>query len=288
MGALLTGALAPRPAAAQVADTVLGPTLIANRSFRGSSPDTLVLALHKGGQYRIGVWPAAATLRVAVTGHADRIAFAPRVREGDVDHLTVIELYPQDNGPHRLVLTPPVGTTVVRLWVWEDSAAEGRSEATEARRWHIGLAAEAGRFNAYQVTDSEPPSGTSHFEGSIVIASSSRWSFALGFGNDSRAGAPESVNWGFIEPRYRLREGTIGGHAAEVRLAVRWEQGNATTISVDPARAGIGVLINWHLDHRRDPRGWLLGARAMISHVTNVGLPSQAVSYFGISLAWIP
>lgn len=280
--------LSPWRAAAQVTDTVVGSRLLVNPVLRGPFPDTLTLELFKHAQYRIAVWPSATQIRVVPQQHADRDEFAPRVREGDRFRATAIELYPQETGPHLLLVSPPEGGSEVRIWIWEDSAAETVARIKAEHRWSVGLSAALGVTTGYVVTESSAPGASQSAEAGVLIGSGSRLAFLLGFGNDPRPSAEVSVNWAFVEPRFRVVNWKAAGREMELNAVLRWGQGNSTSIAKDPSLSAIGVLVTWHLDHRGGFRGWLLGAEALVGTIANLDVPPQRTARFRISLSWLP
>ena len=167
-----------------------GNLLRANPVLRQPFPDSLRLDLSKHGQYRVAVWPGKTQVRIAPAAHADRVEFAPRIREGGGATPTTIELHPQDDGPHFIVVTPTAGTDLVRVWVWEDTTGESATRTKHERQWSVGLSAAFGVVSGYEVHGANLPPDVSrasrYFEGAAVIGSGSSLSVELGFGYDPR------------------------------------------------------------------------------------------------------
>jgi hypothetical protein len=274
--------------AAQSADTILGTRLLAHPVLWPPFHDTLRLDLHRHGQYHVAVWPAATQMEVAPAGHPDRPAFAARTRVGGEFTPTTFDLYAQDDGQHLFVLTPAPGTVRVRVWVWEDTLAEGAIRQRHERTAGLGLSVEAGSVSGYAIEEPMRAPSSSYIEAGVVIGSNWFLSLLLGAGNDPRAQGLISVNWAFAELRARLLNIMVVGRELSLVATARVSQGNAVTTVADPAALGGGALVTWHLDGRRGTRGLVIGAHASWYGLHNLALKSQTIHRIGVSVAWVP
>lgn len=275
--------------AAQAPDTVLGTRLLAHPVLYAPFPDTLKLELRRHGQYRIAVWPAATQLSVVPVRQPNHPAFAAKMRNGGEFAPTTFELYPQDNGLHLLTVTAPAGTALVRIWVWEDSAAEVAAHVRSERRWSVGLTAGGGSVSGYSIAESNPTSASRYAEAGALLGSGGPLSLVIGFGNDPRPAVDSiSVNWGFVEARLRVVHWEVGGREFNVSGTFRDSFGNSSFVIVDPNTLTIGALASWHLDHRRGFRGLSAGLQAMYGVMSNLGFGYQKIWRAGASLSWLP
>ncbi len=276
-------------ATAQATDTVLGTRLLANPMLRAPFHDTLRLDLSKHGQYRIAIWPGGTVLHVVVAAHPDRRVFAPLIRQGSGSQPTIVELYPQDDGAHLLTLEPPTGISVVRIWVWEDSTAEAAAHERVERRWGIGVTVGGGALSGYSFGQADPGAASSYGEAGILVASRSSTALVLGAGRDSRPTVDTAANyWIFFEARQRLAHFDIAGRELDAIAALRGALGAPTSATTDPGVLAIGVIANWHLDHRRGFRGLTVGAEILYGQLYLPNDGFQAITRGGLLLTWFP
>lgn len=275
-------------AGAQVRDTALGSQLVAQRSFRPPFHDTLVVTLATHGIYRIAVWPGRTAVHIQGVANGAVSEFAPRVHEGSGASATAIEVAAVDDGRHAIVVDPPAGTEEVRLWVWEDSAAELRARQRRDRRIHVGVTIAAGTSSGYNIGEMLPATRFSYLDAGLLLGSNSRFSALFGIGNDPRTVGVETVGWAFAEARFRLFTLVAAGRDVDVQFAVRYAQGNSTNIIADPSLVASGLLLSWHLDHRHRTHGFILGVEGTVGRMGNVDAANQRITRLAGSLSWVP
>jgi len=111
----------------------------------------------------------------------------------------------------------------------------------------------------------------------------------VGVTSDARYSGVTRVVYVFVEPRFRLTQWSLGTHAMTLELCARAAQGAQETVSEDPGYLAGGMLMNYHLDHRRGARGWMAGLELLVGQLGNVS--SQTDHTFvrgGLSLSWLP
>lgn len=281
-------ALAPRAVAAQVRDTMLGNRLLSQRTLRPPFTDSVVVALVKHGSYHIAVWPGGTLVQIRPQVRDAGNGFAPRVREGTGESATAIEFIALDNAAHVITVAPPAGTSTVQLWIWQDTEAE--RSATRRREGHMGIGLElhVGITSGYSIGELAPASAAPSVEGGVLVGSSGRFSMLLGFGSDPRSRGVESVNWVFAEPRFRIQTWTLSSRDLDLHGAIRYAQGNSTTIVEDPSLIAVGLLLDWHLTDRHGARGVNAGVEGTYGLLRNSTARNRRLARLALTISWMP
>ena len=277
------------PAQAQTPDTTLGDKLLAHAVLPPPYTDTLVLLLHRNGQYRLAVLPPDTRVRIVpLVGHGE--AFVARTRLGTGGRSTIFEIAPFSTGAHAVVVTPANPTDTVELWAWADSAKEAQYRARRDRQWGIGIQVALGYHSGYRTQASDPPAAASgDYEAGVLVGSSGRLGILLGVRYDPRYTGTESITSAFAEPRLRLERWRLGHRAVTFVVTARIAQGNSSPVAVDPSYYGVGALFAYQLDTRPGNRGWRVGVHISECWVHNVPVGNGSPFTHGaLTLSWLP
>lgn len=288
--AVIALAATPGTATAQVPDTTLGGTLLAQSLLTPPYLDTLQVPLQRRGLYWIAVWPPATGLHVVAIDAHRTVAYALRIREGAGTRPTIIEVHPRTTATHAILISPSQATDTIRISVYSDPKTEAQIQARRERVWGIGLAVAAGYHTGYRIQALEASAKAStDEEGGLLFGSSGRLALLLGAGYDHRyAGAP-AVTVVFAEPRLRLARWSLGTRAMTIEICVRAARGSASGVTLDPNYLAAGTLLTYHLDHRPGARGWVVSLELLQGQVGNIvyqGDPDFTRAAIGLS--WLP
>lgn len=293
--AVVLACLAPAAASlarAQVAsDSALGDTLIVDRPLAGTS-DTLRLHLVSGGQYRVAVRPAGATLAATSADSRASVAFPARVREGVGTSPTIIELYPPRTAQYLIVISAADGMAGGRIQVWADQKLAKEKQESRDRAWGIGFGLGGGWHSGYYTGADDENGGESgsSVEGCLLVGSSGPVSGCFGFIRQELGSDQNAVTWYFVEPRFRAATFQALGRPVDVVATARIGLGNSERLSIDPSMFAPGVLLAYHLDDRPGARGWKLNLQAIYAFVGNVNTTAGTSDFFQatLGLSWIP
>lgn len=278
------------PLAAQVAANAgvpPGDTLLVNWSLHGPV-DTLRVRLEKGGQYRVVLWPANAQLQ-AVTSDGRGAAFSVRAREGNSATSALIELYPPQTAEYLVIVASAAGVADARLELWADRKLAAAHQEERDRTWGIGFSVAGELYSGYSVIEGYPDEGGTGIGGCLLVGNSGPFSACLGFDSQPREGEAGTINWYFLEPRYRVLTANALGHPFDLLVTFRLGQGQQALLSVDPTLLAPGVMLAYHLDDRPGARGWRLTLQVYTALIGNTELAQKPTYVAGaVGLSWIP
>jgi hypothetical protein len=278
------------PAAAQFAANASvppGDTLLVNRSLHGPV-DTLRVRLEKGGQYRVVLWPANAQLQ-AVRADGRGSAFAVRAREGNGATSTLVELYPPQTTEYLVIVSSTPDVPNARLELWADRKLAAEHQEKRDRGWGIGLSVAGELYSGYSVIEGYPDEGGTGIGGCLLVGNSGPFSACLGFDSQPRDGEAGTINWYFLEPRYRVLTAHALGRPFDLLVTFRLGQGHQALLSVDPSLLAPGVMLAYHLDDRPGARGWRLTLQVYTALIGNTELAQKPTYVAGaLGLSWIP
>jgi hypothetical protein len=276
--------------AAQVPDTVMGDTLLAQGATTGVDQPPLTVFLRRHGQYRVLLSEPLMSVR-AVPRKGGRPAFAAEVTPGQFAPYTILELHPYSTGEHSLTLTGFASTGKVHYWLWADREEELRARKRGEREWGIGLMVGLGYHTGYLVglTDPAPARSSTDLDVGVVLGSSGILSGVLGIEYQTRYPGVENVLFVFAEPRVRVYKVHPRGLPLDIDLAVRIGQGNSSRTTNDPSMLGAGLVASRALNRRPGARGWRVSLSAMYHRLANIeNTDDRSFIRGSVALSWLP